>query len=197
MKSWSRPGSGRCWPTRATCGRCRGARPVKDLLPEVIRVCGVDLTQVGGLNLLSILILISEVGLDMSRWRNEKAFSSWLGRAPGNKISGGRVLSSRTPYVVNRIATWLRTLAINLGRSDSCLGSFHRRMRSRLGPAAAATATARKLACLIYQLLKNKEPYVNVGRLAYEEKIQRQRVARLRKQAQELGFQLVENQPPA
>ena len=161
-------------------------------MPELIRICGIDLSRIGGLNMLSILTLISEMGLDMSRWRSEKAFSSWLGLAPGNKISGGRVLSSRTPYVVNRISTLLRTLAINIGRTDTWMGAFHRRMKSRLGPAAAATATARKLACIIYHLLKTKQPYVDVNRLLYEEKIRRHRVIRLGKQAEELGFQLVE-----
>lgn len=147
--------------------------------------------------MLSILILISEVGTDMSKWRSEKAFCSWLGLAPGNKISGGRVLSSRTPFVINRIATLLRTLAINIGRTDTWLGSHHRRMRARLGPAGAATAGARKLACVIYHVLKTKEPYLDIDRILYEEKIRRHRLAKLRKQAQELGLQLVEIQKAA
>jgi hypothetical protein len=172
--------------------RAGGNEPAPDLLPELTRICGVDLSQLGGLNMLGILILISEMGVDMSRWRSEKAFSSWLGLAPGNKISGGRVLSSRTPYVVNRIATLLRTLAVNIGRSDTWLGSFHQRMKARLGPAAAATATARKLACIIYHLLKHKDPYIEQDRKIYELKIRDRRLSRLRSQAQELGFQIVE-----
>ena len=67
-------------------------------------------------------------------------------------------------------------------------------MKARMGPGAAATATARKLACILYHLLKSKEPYVDINQLVYEEKIQRQRLGRLRKQAEELGFQLVEIQ---
>jgi transposase len=174
-----------------------GNAPKQDFLPELIRICGSDLSKVGGLNLLSILILISELGTDMSKWRSEKAFCSWLGLAPGNKISGGRVLSSRTPFVINRISTLLRTLAINIGRTDTWLGSHHRRMRARLGPAAAATATARKLACVIYHLLKTREPYVDINRLVYEEKIRKHRLAKLRKQAEELGLQIVEIQKAA
>ena len=174
-----------------------GNAPKQDFLPELMRICGSDLSKVGGLNMLSILILISELGTDMSKWRSEKAFCSWLGLAPGNKISGGRVLSSRTPLVINRISTLLRTLAINIGRTDTWLGSHHRRMRARLGPAAAATATARKLACVIYHLLKTREPYVDINRLLYEEKIRKHRLAKLRKQAQELGFQIVELQKAA
>ena len=174
--------------------RAGGNEPAQDFMPELTRICGVDLSQLGGLNMLGILILISELGVDMGRWRSEKAFSSWLGLAPGNKISGGRVLSSRTPYVVNRIATLLRTLAVNLGRTDTCLGSFHRRMKARLGPAAAATATARKLACIIYHLLKHKEAYVHKDPKLYEQKILRLRLSRLRNQAKELGLQIVEIQ---
>ena len=163
----------------------------KDLTSELQRICGVDLTQVIGLNVLSVMIILSEIGVDMSRWRNAKAFSSWLGLNPGNKISGGKILRSRTPHVVNRVSLLLRTLATAVGRSDTWLGLFHRRMRSRLGPAGANTATARKLACVIYHLLKYKEAYIDVDVLIYSERIQRQRLGRLRKNAQELGYQLV------
>lgn len=169
----------------------------KDLSQELTRICGVDLTQIIGLNVLGVLIVISEIGLDMSRWRSAKAFCSWLGLRPGNKISGGRVLSSRSPHVVNRVATLLRTVAPAVGRSDTWMGSFHRRMRSRLGPAGANTATARKLACLLYHLLKYKEEYIDVDRLLYESKIQRLRLTRLRKQAEELGFEIVEKKKAA
>ena len=171
--------------------------PVIDFTAELTRICGVDLTRVVGLNLLSVLILISEIGVDMSPWRNAKAFGSWLGLCPGNKISGGKVLSSRTARVSNRAATLLRTLATAVGRSDTWLGSFHRRMKSRLGPAAANTATAHKLACLIYHLLKYREPYIEVDRLLYEARIQRCRLAKLKKLATELGYELVENQQAA
>jgi transposase len=169
----------------------------KDLSSELQRICGVDLTQVIGLNVLSVMIILSEIGVDMSRWRSAKAFSSWLGLNPGNKISGGKVLSSRTPHVVNRVSILLRTLATAVGRSDTWLGVFHRRMKARLGPAGANTATARKLACLIYHLLKYKEGYIDVDVLIYSEKIQRQRLGRLRKTAEELGYQLLPLQQAA
>ena len=163
----------------------------RDVSAELTRICGVDLTQIIGLNVLGILIVISEIGVDMSRWRNAKAFCSWLGLCPGNKISGGKVLSSHTVHVVNRVAILLRTVAPAVGRSDTWLGIFHRRMRARLGPAAANTATARKLACLIYHLLKYKEEYIDVDALIYQEKIRKSRIARLCKQAEELGFEVI------
>jgi transposase len=169
----------------------------RDLTEELKRICGVDLTRIVGLNVLSVLTIVSEVGTDMSRWRNAKAFCSWLGLCPTNKISGGKVLDTRTAHVINRAALLLRTLAPSIGKTDTWLGIFHRRMRSRLGPAGANTATARKLACLVYHLLKYKEEYIDVDHLVFTEKIRSQRINRLRKQAEELGFQLSELQQAA
>src|SRR5213075_663175 len=163
-----------------------------DLTEELKRLCGVDLTQIIGLSVLSVLIIISEIGLDMSRWRHAKAFCAWLGLCPRNKISGGRVLDSRTAHVVNRVCILLRIVAPSIGKTDTWLGIFHRRMRARLGPAGANTATARKLACLVYHLLKYKEQYIDVDQMIFMEKIRTQRINRLRKQAQELGMQLTE-----
>lgn len=177
--------------------RSGGNAPQQDLSAQLQRICGVDLTRVVGFNVLSVLILISEIGVDMSRWPNAKAFCAWLGLCPGNKISGGKVLSSRTARVVNRVAILLRTLAPTLGRTDTWLGVFHRRMKARIGPAAANTATARKLATILYHLLKYKEEYIDVDRLVYEEKFRRYRLSRLRRQAEELGCQIVESKEAA
>jgi transposase len=174
--------------------RTRGNAPKQDLSAQLRQVCGVDLTRIVGFNVLSVLILISEVGVDMSRWRNAKAFSAWLGLCPGNKVSGGKVLSSRTAHVVNRVAILLRTLAPTVGRTDTWLGAYHRRMRARLGPPAANTATARKLATLVYHLLKYREEYIDVDRVAYEQKFRRQRLSRLRRQAEELGCDIVQRE---
>jgi len=169
----------------------------QDLTEKLKEICGVDLTQIIGLNVLSVLIILSEIGLDMSRWRNEKAFCAWLGLCPGNKISGGKVLSSHTAHVVNRVAILLRTVAQSVGKTDTWLGISHRRMRARLGPAGANTATARKLACLVYHLLKYKEEYIDVDHLVLLEKIRKQRVGRLRKLAEELGLEVVEKEAAA
>jgi transposase len=166
----------------------------RDVREELTRICGVDLTQVVGLNMLSVLIIISEIGVDMSRWRSAKAFASWLGLSPGNKISGGKILSSRTVPVANRVSILLRNLAPAVGRTETWLGIFHRRMRARLGPAAANTATARKLACVIYHLLRYKEDYIDVDSFLYQEKMRKHRVAKLCKQAEELGFDLIKKE---
>jgi hypothetical protein len=156
--------------------RTRGNAPRQDLKAQLQRICGVDLTRIVGFNVLSVLI-ISEIGVDKSRWPNAKAFCAWRGLCPGNKISGGKVLSSRTARVVNRVAILLRTLAPTLGRTDTWLGAFHRRMKARMGPAAANTATARKLATILYHLLRYREEYIDVDRAVYEERFRRYRVS--------------------
>jgi hypothetical protein len=166
--------------------------PEMDLGPELARICGVDLTAAHGLRLLTVLVILSEVGVDMNKWRSAKAFASWLGFCPNNKISGGRILSSRTRKVINRASTALRMAALGVADTETWLGSFHRRMRARLGPAAATTATARKIATVVYHLLKYKEPFVDRDLIAYEARVYRHKFARLQKQAAALGYQLVQ-----
>ncbi len=161
------------------------------------RICGVDLMAVTGLNLVSVLMLLGEIGVDMSRWRSAKAFCSWLGLCPGTKISGGKVLSRRTRHVVNRAAILLRVAAMAVGRSDSWLGRFYRRKKAHLGAPKAITATARKMACIIYHLLKYQDAYVPIDEEAYESKARDQRLRALRRQAAQLGVEVVEKQAAA
>src|SRR5882724_6296625 len=129
--------------------------------------------------------------VDMSKWRNAKAFCSWLGLCPGNKISGGKVLDRRTCKVINRVATTLRLAAQAVGRSNTCLGIFYRRKKAHLGPAKATTATARKLACLVYHLLKYKDQYREPDPVTYQLKVQKTILNKLQKQAAALGYQLL------
>src|SRR5256885_2165417 len=117
-------------------------------------VCGVDLMRVCGLNVLSVLMLIGEIGVDMRFWRSEKAFCSWLGLCSGTKISGGRVLSRCICYVVNWVVIILRLVVMVVGCIDTWIGRFYRRKQAHLGAPKAITATARKLACVIYHMLK-------------------------------------------
>ncbi|MBV9491173.1 MAG: IS110 family transposase [Verrucomicrobia bacterium] len=156
------------------------------------RLLGVDLTALPGLHVLAVLTLLSEIGTNMSKWRHEKAFASWLGLSPNNKISGQRVLSSRTRKVNNRAATTLRLAALVLGKTDTPLGAFYRRKRAPLGAPKAITATARKLACLIYRLLKAGQGYQERDVHTYELRYKDQMVRWLRKRAAGLGFELVE-----
>jgi transposase len=155
------------------------------------RILGVDLTAIPGLNVLAVLTLLSEIGTDLSKWRHAKAFASWLGLCPNNKVSGQRVLSSRTRQVNNRAASILRLAAVAVGKTDTPLGAFYRRKRAQLGAPKAITATARKLACLIYRLIKAGQGYRAGDARAYELKYKDQILRALRKRAQGLGFELV------
>jgi len=167
--------------------------PLLDLGPELARICGTDLTAAHGLGLLTVLTILSEIGVDMSKWRSAKAFTSWLGLNPNNKISGGRILSSRTRKVVNRVSIALRMGAVGVADTNTWLGSFHRRLRAKLGPAGANTATARKIATVVYHLIKNKEPFIDRDVQAYEARVYRHKLARLKKQAKALGYELVQS----
>ncbi len=164
----------------------------KDLREELYRWTGVDLTAIEGIGVLSAQVILSEIGTDMSRWRTEKHFTSWLGLCPDNRISGGKILSSHTRHVINPVADVLRIAATTLERNKSALGAFYRRMKGRLGPASAITATAHKLARLIYRLLKHGDAYVRQGIEVYEQKYRERLIHNLKKTAASFGFQLTE-----
>ena len=152
---------------------------------------GTDLTQIDGIAPYTALKLLSELGTDMSRWPTEKHFTAWLTLAPKNKISGGRLLSARTTPSANRAAAVLRLAVMSLSRTETALGAFYRRLAARIGKPQAVTATARKLAILVYRALKGELTYRDPGANAYDHQ-QRARVLRsLRKRAATLGFELV------
>jgi len=130
----------------------------------------VDLTHVPGLQALTIHTVLSEGGLAMSKWPTDKHFASWLGLCPDNRISGGTVLATGSRRVHNRARRALRMAAQRLRKSPSYLGAFYRRMRSKLGPAKATTATAHKLATMLYHMLKEKTPYRDRGAADYRQK---------------------------
>src|SRR5437660_8445889 len=127
--------------------------PAYDVREALYAVLGKDLTQIHGLGHYLALKLIAECGDDLSAWPSAKHFTSWLCLAPSNKISGGRVLSSRTRLSGNRVAALLRLAAVTVGRTDSALGAFYRRLAARIGKAKAVTATARKIAVLFYNAI--------------------------------------------
>jgi transposase len=157
---------------------------------------GVDLTAVESIGPLVALTVLTEVGPDLSRFKTEKHFTSWLGLCPNNRISGGKVLSSRTRRVVNRLSDVLRLAATALECSQSALGAYYRRMKAKLGAAEGVTATAHKLARIIYRLLKYGEAYVREGMEEYERKYQERKLKSLKRTATSLGFELVQMQTP-
>jgi transposase len=178
----------------AAPSRRRQAPPAQEvsLAGHLKRILGVDLTTIPGLNVLAVLTLLSEIGTNMSKWRHEKAFASWLGLCPNHKVSGERVISSRSRKVNNRAATTLRLAAMMLGKTDTPLGAFYRRKRAQLGAPKAITATARKLACLIYRLIKAGQGYQPGDARTYELNYKDQLLRSLRRRAAGLGFELVE-----
>ena len=162
-----------------------------DMRSELHRLFGVDLTAVPGINALTAHTLLAEVGPDLSRFPSADAFANWLALCPGNKKSGGRVLSSRTRPTNSRLSHALRVAAQTLARSRSYLGNFYRSMRARLGAPQAITAAAHKLARILYHLLSTGDAY-DESVFAREQQKQNLRLhKRLAKQAQSLGFQLI------
>jgi transposase len=155
---------------------------------------GVDLSQIDGIGPYNALRLISEVGTDMSRWPTEDHFASWVTLAPHNKITGGRLISSRTQPSANRAADILRVAAMSVGYTQTALGAFYRRLASRIGKAKANTATARKLAILVYRVLKGEIVYKDPGADTYNARHRETVLRRLRRQATVLGFGLVNGQ---
>jgi transposase len=152
---------------------------------------GVDLTQIDGIDSLTALKIISEIGLDMTRWPTSKHFASWLGLCPGNKLSGGKRYRMRSKPSANRAATALRLAAQGLANSHSALGAYYRRIRARLGAPKAITATAHKLARLVYSMLRYGTAYVDAGQQAYEQKYRDRVLTNLQRKAKAFGYQLV------
>ena len=159
-------------------------------------VCGVDLTCLPGLSTLAVEVIISETGLDMSCWKSEKQFCSWLKVCPDNRISGGKLLSSRPRKTKNRAAAMFRLAAQGAMQSKTAIGAFIRRLRARLGAPTAINAGANKLARLFYRMLKFGAAYVEQGQTYYEEKYKERLLRNLSKRAKEFGFQLTPFQPP-
>lgn len=172
--------------------RSRGRNAPKfDARQHLYKMCGVDLTRIDGIDVTTAMTVISEIGLDMSRFKTVKHFTSWLGLCPGTKISGGKKLGSATKRSPNRATQALKLAAAALRTSKSALGAYYRRMCSRMDKAKAVTAAAHKLARLIYTMLTKGEEYTDQGQQYYEQ-LYRDRVVRnLNKRATELGFELV------
>lgn len=166
--------------------------PSYDARTLLYRLTGVDLVAISGLNENTVQTILSEVGLDMTRWPTEKHFCSWLGLAPHNDISGGRVLRSRTLRARNAAGQAFRLAAQAVSRSPrSLFGAFYRRVKSRLGAEQAMVATAHKIARTFYSILKNRTPFYDMGVVEYERQARERELAHLRQRAKKLGFTLV------
>ena len=158
---------------------------------------GCDLTQIHGLGPSLALKLVGECGTDLAAWPDAKHFTSWLCLAPSNKISGGKILSSRTRRSGSRAAALLRLAATTVGRTETALGAFYRRLSARVGKAKAVTATARKIAVLFYNTLRHGMAYADPGASYYEERYKRRVLTNLERRAKSLGYTLQEATAPA
>ncbi len=157
---------------------------------QMARVIGVDLVAVMGLSAVTVQTILSEIGTDMDRFPTVKHFCSWLGLAPHNDISGGKVLRSRTMKVRNRANQAFRQAAQSVAQSDSSYGAYYRAMRARLGPKQAIVATAHKIARTVYHLLKMREAYREESAEEYDRKRRERELKHLTRRAQKLGYTL-------
>jgi transposase len=149
----------------------------------------VDLTAVHGVSASLAQTIVIEIGTDMTKFPNEKHFCSWLGLAPKNEISGGKVLKTRTLKTHNRASQAFRLAAGSLMRADCAFGAFYRRQKARLGPAQAAVATAHLIAKIVYRMLKSKVEYEPLSVAQYQQHYRQQQLKYLQKKAAKLGFQ--------
>lgn len=169
----------------------RKNQPNFDLRTRLFEMTGVDLTRIDGIETMTAQTLVSECGFDMSTFPTEKHFTSWLGLCPNNQITGGKVRKRRTRKVQNRASLALRLAAQSLHNSKSALGAFYRRMRARLGAPKAITATAHKLARLVYRMLKYGMDYVDIGQQYYEKQYQKRVIENLTKRARQMGYKII------
>ena len=176
--------------------RARNA-PKFDLRTQLFQMCGVDLTRIDGIDVTTALAVVSEIGVDMQRFPSVKHFTSWLGLCPGTRITGGKVMNSKTKRVVNRAAQALRLAAAALRSSKSALGAYFRRLCARMDKPKAVTAAAHKLARLIYIMLTRGEEYTDQGQDYYEERYRERVLRALSQRAAKLGMKMVAVEQPA
>jgi hypothetical protein len=177
-------------PPEPRTNKRRKNQPHFDLAQSLYRMTGVDLTKVDGLEAMTVQDILSEIGTDMSPWPTAKHFASWLRLSPNNKITGGKVKQRGTLPSQNRANTALRVAAQSLARSNCALGAFYRRIRARHGGPIAVTATAHKLARIVYTMLKHRQPYHDPGAHYYEEQHRIRTIRNLQRKASKLGMRL-------
>jgi hypothetical protein len=166
-----------------------------DACAPLFQALGVDLTEVDGIDVGTALVILSELGVDVSRFPTEKHFASWLGVCPRVYESNKTQRKKGPRKGKNRVAIALRMAAQALVRTQSPLALFYRRIKSRIGGKGAITATAHKLACLVYRMLKYGREYVKQSMDEYEKKLREQLQRSLQRKAAALGFELVAKQP--
>lgn len=166
--------------------------PHYDLRSQLYQIAGVDLTRVNGFDVLVLQRIISEVGLDMSKWPKIKNFTSWLALSPNNKITGGKIISSATAKSKSRANNAFRMAAMGVARSNCPIGRFYRKMKAREGAQSAITATAHKLARIFFVMVSKQVEYSEELIKGDEEKNKKRMIKNLHRRAKELGYELVQ-----
>jgi transposase len=185
------PGSERPLPPSTKVKKRGRQDPPYDLRACLYRLCGVDLTQVDGLNAVTAQMILTETGVDLSKWASSKHFASWLGLSPNNQVSGGKILHQRPTRTANRATLALRLAARSLHHSASALGAYYRRMQTKHGPQVANTASAHKLARIVFAMISTQTEYRDLGEHYYEERFRDRTLRHLKRKAANLGFELV------
>ena len=176
--------------------KARRNEPTIDLKGELKRICGVDLTSIDGIDVITAQTILSEIGTDMSGFQTENHFTSWLGLAPSKDISGGKIIGPGKRKVQNRVAMAFRMAATTLLNSKTYLGSRYRHLRKQLpSHAAAIKAMARYLAVLVYRLLTHGEAWVDRGAAKFEQRRAERELASLNSKARARGLKLVPISP--
>lgn len=170
--------------------------PTSAARADIIHLTGIDIAAVDGIGPGLAQTILSEIGTDMSRWPTDKHFASWLGLAPHNDISGGKVLHSRLLPTRNRAGQAFRQAATSVARAGTALGAYYRRKRTQAGPQFAQVATAHKIARIVYHMLKYHVQYQEMGTEGFEQKQRERDLSALRKKATKLGFSLIERDAP-
>lgn len=170
----------------------KGHKPQFDLRAGLFRLTGKDLTQIDGIDVLTATTILSETGWDMSRWKDESHFVSWLRLCPDNRISGNRIIGKNRQPTNNRASTALRMAATALRTSNTYLGAQFRRLRTRLGAPSATKAMAAKLARLVYRMLRYDMKYFDLGAKFYADQQRDHQIRQLKWRAAKLGFQVLE-----
>lgn len=176
--------------TRARRARS-GNGPRFPLAEALLGITRVDLTEIPGLGSYAVLQLVGETGCDMSPWKSAKHFTAWLALAPNNKESAGRIFRRATPLSSSRAAKLFRLAACAVRNTQTAIGAFYRRIRSRRGAPKAITATARKIATIYYRMLATGQDFIELGQDAYEKNYQERLLRNLSRKATRLGYSLV------
>jgi hypothetical protein len=186
-------GSGKKRPPRARrkARKPKGNQPAVDLESELQRILGVDATRIDGIDVMTVHTVLAEVGPDLSAWKTESRWSSWLNLAPKRDISGGRVIRHTRQHRTNRVGNAFRMAAQSLIRSESYLGARFRYLRAKLGGIKAVKAMARVLACLFYRLVTKGQAWVDRGTAEFERRRQERDFATLQRKARDFGMKLV------